>query len=112
MTRVRRDAAVSLGKLGPDGQESIPALVKALSDNDRQVREDSVHALGRICSPRGAAPGSLAQTQVASGLREQAVRGLATSLVDPDLRLRIAAAYELGGIAPGRERCPRPCCSA
>ena len=45
---VRKDAAYTLGKLGPDAKIAIPLLIKTLKDEKADVREAAVHALGCI----------------------------------------------------------------
>lgn len=45
---VRKDAAYTLGKLGPDAKIAIPLLIKTLKDEKADVREAAVYALGCI----------------------------------------------------------------
>lgn len=51
---VRRNAAFSLARLGPQAEAAIPALTKGLMDQNHYVRGYSVHALSRIGSPAAA----------------------------------------------------------
>jgi HEAT repeat protein len=46
--RFRAKAAVLLGQLGPEAKESVPALTKALQDQDATVREAAAEALKKI----------------------------------------------------------------
>ena len=39
---------MALENMGPDAKDAVPALINALSDPDRGVRQASVKALGRI----------------------------------------------------------------
>jgi len=45
---VRRDAALALGRLGPEAQQAVPYLVPVLRDRDRAVRKASAQALKKI----------------------------------------------------------------
>jgi hypothetical protein len=45
---VRRNAALSLARLGPQAAEAAPALAQGLTDENHYVRGFSVHALSRI----------------------------------------------------------------
>jgi HEAT repeat protein len=45
---IRREAAISLGKIGPGAKAAIPALKKALRDADQDVRDAAVEALTAI----------------------------------------------------------------
>ena len=45
---VRQVAAEILGRLGPDAQAAIPALVRALHDSHGWVREAAAQALQKI----------------------------------------------------------------
>jgi HEAT repeat protein len=44
---VRRKAAESLGRMGPDVKDAVPALAKALGDSSEDVQLAAVDALGR-----------------------------------------------------------------
>ncbi|HET6384422.1 MAG TPA: HEAT repeat domain-containing protein [Armatimonadota bacterium] len=48
---VRRNAALSLARLGPDAGDALSALEKGLMDSNHYVRGYSVHALSRIGTP-------------------------------------------------------------
>jgi hypothetical protein len=48
---VRRNAALSLARLGPKAAEAVPALTQAMMDDNHYVRGFSVHALSRIGTP-------------------------------------------------------------
>jgi HEAT repeat protein len=54
----------TLGRIGPDARAAIPALEKALSDEDDEVRREAAKALGRI---RGAAAPSATAPAAAEG---------------------------------------------
>lgn len=76
---IRREAAVTLGRLGADSDGAVPALREALDDPDANVRRQALLALGKI--------GALE-----SGL----IPRIARMLGDDDVRIRTAAAYVLG----------------
>ncbi len=78
---VRRVAVRELGKLKPAETEVRDALLRALSDEDREVRRLACFALGEI-------------GEVEAGK-------LASALDDPELSVRLAAAYALLKIEPG-----------
>ncbi len=48
---VRRNAALSLARLGPHAQEAIPELANAMRDGNHYVRGFAVHGLYRIGTP-------------------------------------------------------------
>src|SRR4029453_3714900 len=48
---VRRAAASSLGAIGPEAVDAIPALAATTMDPDPSVRNATIEALGRIGSP-------------------------------------------------------------
>jgi HEAT repeat protein len=56
-SHVRRLAAEHLEDLGPHSKEVVPALRKALADEDSEVRESAVRALLRIDHPVGVKEG-------------------------------------------------------
>jgi HEAT repeat protein len=76
---VRRDAALELGRIGPE-RGVIPALIQALGDDEWKVREAASDALGRI--------------------GPEAVPALIQALEDEDWRVREAAAWALRVIRP------------
>ena len=41
-------AASSLGIIGPEAEEAIPALIQTLEDGEEHVRETAAEALGKI----------------------------------------------------------------
>jgi HEAT repeat protein len=45
---VRREAAFQLGRIGKDGKDAVPALIKALDDSDQQVSSLAISALANI----------------------------------------------------------------
>ncbi len=49
---VRRNAALSLARLGPAAAGAVPALERALDEEDHYVRGYAVQALRRIATPR------------------------------------------------------------
>lgn len=79
----RRDAAFSLGQLGPRAEPAVGALTAALEDDDPQVWLDSVQALSRIGPPA-----------------HPAVAKLATELDSRDPQRRYRASFALGRIGP------------
>jgi HEAT repeat protein len=44
----RRDASYHLARMGPEAKEAIPALIKALGDEDKQVWANSIAALANL----------------------------------------------------------------
>ncbi len=84
---LRREAAVSLTRLGPDAKEAVPFLVKTLKDSDSRVRQNSIDALGEIGVPSDAA-----------------VAALMFLLKDEEYLIRLKAAETLGkfGKASGK----------
>jgi hypothetical protein len=48
---VRRNAALSLARLGPNAAEAVPALARGMMDENHYVRGFSVYALSRIGTP-------------------------------------------------------------
>ncbi len=57
---VRKNAAVSLGRIGKDAKEAVPALAEALKDTDTDVRGAAALALGRIGKDAAGATEALA----------------------------------------------------
>ena len=49
--QVRFEAALALAQIGPASSDAIPVLKESLSDRNRYVRDNSVHALRRIGTP-------------------------------------------------------------
>ena len=74
---IRKDAAIYLGRLGPEAKAAVPGLVKALEDEDKQVREAAAEALGLI------------------GVREVAVPALRRTMNDEKVGMRIKSAVAL-----------------
>jgi len=72
--QMRRDAAATLGALGPVAKPAVPALVTLLDDQDTVVRERVTRALGSIGLPIDAV-----------------MRGLIQALRDPEWTVRHAA---------------------
>ena len=48
---IRRNAAIALGQIGEPAKNAVPALVKALHDEDEDVRFEAVSALKKIGTP-------------------------------------------------------------
>ena len=90
-SQVRRDAAVSILRLGPPAKEAIPALLEAMKDKDPIVRQNSVDAVAEIAV---AAPGVLP--------------ALVQSLKDEEYLVRTKSAGALGVFGPdAREALPQ-----
>ena len=68
--KIRRAAAVALGKLGD--ARAVPELIKALNDPDDKVRRSTVVALGRIGDPRALNPLSKALDDENEQVRQSA----------------------------------------
>lgn len=49
--QVRFESALALAQIGPASSDAIPTLKEGLSDNNRYVRDNSIHALKRIGTP-------------------------------------------------------------
>ncbi len=49
--QVRFESALALAQIGPASSDAIPVLKSALSDKNRYVRDNSIHALKRIGTP-------------------------------------------------------------
>ena len=49
--QARFEAALALAQIGPAASDAVPVLAKALWDEDRYVRDNSIHALKRIDTP-------------------------------------------------------------
>jgi HEAT repeat protein len=79
----RRCAAEALGQMGPDAEESVPALRAALKDCDWSIRAHAAMALGKI------GPGA-----------KEAVPDLIKTLRDKEILVRHSAATSLGEIGP------------
>ena len=80
---VRRVAVVTLGGIGPEAKEAIPALIAALKDDDPWVRRTAAGALGGI-GPEA----------------KEAIPALIAALKDGDPGVRRTAAEALGAISP------------
>jgi hypothetical protein len=50
---MRANAAYVLGQMGPSGQEALPALTKALKDDDKEIRRRAAFAIQRIVKELG-----------------------------------------------------------
>lgn len=77
---VRLDAAKKLRGFGSEGAAAIPYLIRALDDDDADVRNEASKALGKI------GPSS--------------VPALSAALDHPQHRVRVAATYSLSMIGP------------
>ncbi len=49
--QVRFESALALAQIGPASSDAIPVLKNSLSDKNRYVRDNSIHALKRIGTP-------------------------------------------------------------
>jgi HEAT repeat protein len=49
--QVRFESALALAQIGPASSDAIPVLKDSLSDSNRYVRDNSIHALKRIGTP-------------------------------------------------------------
>ena len=49
--QARFEAALALAQIGPAASDAVPVLANALWDEDRYVRDNSIHALKRIDTP-------------------------------------------------------------
>jgi hypothetical protein len=53
---MRANAVYVLGQMGPEAGDALPALSKALKDNDAQVRQRAAFAIGRVLPEPGEGP--------------------------------------------------------
>ena len=53
--QVRFEAALALAQIGPASNDAVPVLKTALTDRNRYVRDNAIHALKRIGSPEAEA---------------------------------------------------------
>lgn len=81
--KIRRTICDLLGKIGPEAQGAVPALIGALRDETALVRAGAAEALGKI------GPGSMSASS-----------DLAERLTDPDGQVRMWSATTLGQIGP------------
>ena len=112
-TQERRNAARSLGELGPEAAEALPALIPALDDGDEQVWFHAVTAIARIGSQALPAVPALLEDLAESGRKGAnpkwyrsafalgsigpvALPKLRPALKNPDSRIRSGAAKALG----------------
>jgi HEAT repeat protein len=84
-TLLRRAAAAALDGLGPDAKPALAALTLALKDDDRFVRCQAMHAIGRI--GKELAPGN-----------KEVVIGLLRCLDDSVIEVRVAAVETFGAL--------------
>jgi HEAT repeat protein len=77
----RRRAAKELAKIGAPVKSGVPALVKALKDNDSEVRCSTTEALGNL-----------------RNTSEPVLQGLLILLKDKNYRVRLCAAEALGNL--------------
>ena len=49
--QVRFESALALAQIGPASSDAVPVLKESLSDKNRYVRDNSIHALKRIGTP-------------------------------------------------------------
>jgi HEAT repeat protein len=80
---VRAKAAAMIARIGPPAKAAVPALIKALGDDDPATRSEVLMALGAI--------GPDAQAAVPAVIK---------ALHDPEVSVRYAACYALGKIGP------------
>ena len=115
--RIRIEAALALGKIGPAGAPSIPYLVNMMGDEDEALADAAAEALGNIgeaavpplsASLRHENPRMRRNAATALGylapLSKTEVAGLVAALRDADDGVRAAAAVALGKIGPLDDR--------
>jgi HEAT repeat protein len=87
---VRADAAMALGRIGPDSEAAVADLVALLGDKQERIRREAALALGRIGD---AAADALIEACASDDaiIRQSAVEGLG-HLFAPDERIQAAAA--------------------
>ena len=90
---MRKAAAEALGKLGPEAQEAVSALVAALKDKDVTVRQAVAEALKKIVP-------TWTQRMFRIYLGEATVSELVTALKDVEVAVRELAAEALGKLGP------------
>lgn len=89
---VRAEAAMALGRIGPEAAPAVPALVGLLDDEDERVRRDAVGALGRI-GAKAVAPLISAAANSDADVRAGAIEALGLTGVSNQ---RVAEAVLLG----------------
>jgi HEAT repeat protein len=110
---IRRHTVKALMEIGPAAAEAVPALIIALGDKERAVREGATKALAQIgsaavpalitalgdkeCAVRQGAANALGQLGPAAA---ETVPALITALGDPDAESREKAAWVLKQIGP------------
>ena len=112
-TQERRNAALSLSKLGPKAAEALSALIPALDDKDTQVWFHAVTAIARIgpqalpavpalledlaeSGRRGANPKWYRSAFALGSIGPVALPKLRPALKNPDFRIRSGAAKAIG----------------
>jgi len=117
----RRAAGRALGNIGREAKSAVPALIKALEDKDREVRDWATRALGCIGSEAQAAVPHLIKTMKSDKSEsvrwgaahalgsigpaaKEAVPALIEALKGEDAWLCHFAAQALGGIGPDAKK--------
>jgi hypothetical protein len=77
---LRRAAALSLARIGPDASEAVPDLIAALDDKDAGVRKFATRALGEIGPAAGkAVPALIQELRQNAKATEQAAKAAAAA---------------------------------
>ncbi|MHC4504183.1 MAG: sister chromatid cohesion protein PDS5, partial [Planctomycetota bacterium] len=97
-SRVAETAADTLAKMGRAARSAIPALARALGNEDDYVRKCAAYALGEIAARNDAGDETLALNDAETGAVVSALVGV---LGDDDKDVRSSAVWALTGIGPG-----------
>jgi HEAT repeat protein len=84
---LRQELAVTIGKYGPAAKPALPALKKAATDADKDVRCQALYAFGHIGKDLGGEVGPVTMLLLAA-------------LKDPTVEVRLAAIQTLGALGP------------
>ncbi|QDV32590.1 HEAT repeat domain-containing protein [Tautonia plasticadhaerens] len=96
---VRAEAAMALGRIGPDASPAVPDLIPLLGDERDRIAREAATALGRI-GPDAVGPLIEAATEGNDDARPLAVEALGR-VEDPDDRVRLAILDHLDDPSPG-----------
>jgi len=93
---IRCAAALTLGRMGPSAKETVPALVKALSDSHPHVADAAASALKRIAGTHTAALGPATPVPTLGPMEAVAAMDLLQVLHHEDAALRRKAVMAIG----------------
>jgi HEAT repeat protein len=103
---IRREAAKSLGCLGEEAKEAVPALAAALKDDDPLVRVNVAFALFKIGPEARAAVPALAEALADTEVLVRMDVALALCRIGPDARAAVPALTDAMNAGENRRRAP------